>query len=104
MTREMAKNDMTMPQFYTLSTSKVLAQDLRNGHLDMSGNVWEWCLSEQDHPQRTGLSGTARRVMRGGSWGRVLVDARVSFRGGGSPGYRGDDLGLRVVRSSPSLA
>src|SRR5215470_7823261 len=33
MTREMAKHDMTMPQFYMLSTSKVLAQDLRNGHL-----------------------------------------------------------------------
>jgi formylglycine-generating enzyme required for sulfatase activity len=73
------------------------------GALDMSGNVWEWCLSEQDHPQRTGLSGTARRVMRGGSWGRVLVDARVSFRGGGAPGYRGDDLSLRVVWSSPSF-
>src|SRR5262249_400034 len=29
----MAKHDMTMPQFYMLSTSKVLAQDLRNGHL-----------------------------------------------------------------------
>src|SRR5262249_60576631 len=33
MTREMAKHDMTRPQFYMLSTSKVLAQDLRNGHL-----------------------------------------------------------------------
>ena len=38
------------------------------GALDMSGNVWEWCLNEHDHPQRTGLSGTARRVVRGGSW------------------------------------
>jgi len=33
MTREMAKHDMPMLQFYTLYTSKVLAQDLRNGHL-----------------------------------------------------------------------
>jgi formylglycine-generating enzyme required for sulfatase activity len=47
------------------------------GALDMSGNVWEWCLNEHDRPQHTGLSGTARRVVRGGSWDGALVHARV---------------------------
>jgi formylglycine-generating enzyme required for sulfatase activity len=74
------------------------------GALDMSGNVWEWCLNEQERPQRIGLSGTARRVVRGGSWGHVQVGARASFRRGSAPDNRGNHLGLRVVRSSPSLA
>jgi formylglycine-generating enzyme required for sulfatase activity len=47
------------------------------GALDMSGNVWEWCLNELDRPQRIGLSGKARRVVRGGSWLTDPVNARV---------------------------
>jgi formylglycine-generating enzyme required for sulfatase activity len=70
----------------------------------MSGNVWEWCLNEHDRPQHTSLSGTARRVVRGGSWSGGQVSARASSRGDGAPGGRGSYLGLRVVRSSPSLA
>src|SRR5262245_46654442 len=73
------------------------------GALDMSGNVWEWCLNEYDHPQRTGLSGTARRVVRGGSWGNDQGYARASYRAYYAPGNRYYDVGLRVVRSSPSL-
>jgi formylglycine-generating enzyme required for sulfatase activity len=70
----------------------------------MSGNVWEWCLHEYDLQQHTGLSGTARRVVRGGSWDGVQVSARASFRYRSAPGSRDSPLGLRVVRSSPSLA
>jgi formylglycine-generating enzyme required for sulfatase activity len=73
------------------------------GALDMSGNVWEWCLSEHDHPQRTGLSDTARRVVRGGSWGSVQDYARASCRLDNAPDNRNNLLGLRVVRSSPSF-
>ena len=70
----------------------------------MSGNVWEWCLNEHDHPRRTGLSGTARRVVRGGSWSAGQVDARASHRVVNAPDDRYANLGLRGVRSSPSLA
>ena len=70
----------------------------------MSGNVEEWCLNEHDYPQRTGLSGTARRVVRGGSWFNDLDFARASSRAGPAPGNRRRLVGLRVVRSSPSLA
>jgi formylglycine-generating enzyme required for sulfatase activity len=74
------------------------------GALDMSGNVWEWCLNEHDRPQGIDLSGTARRVVRGGSWGVAQVDARASCRDDFAPANRRYYLGLRVVRSSPSLA
>jgi formylglycine-generating enzyme required for sulfatase activity len=79
------------------------------GALDMSGNVWEWCLNEYDRPQHTGLSGTARRVVRGGSCGNVQLFnaqflARTLSRSSSVPVNRAYDLGLRVVRSSPSLA
>lgn len=38
------------------------------GVLDMSGNLWEWCLNEFDRPTNTGSESGARRVVRGGSW------------------------------------
>jgi hypothetical protein len=48
------------------------------GALDMSGNVWEWCLNEYDNLRRTGLSGDARRAVRGGSWRGSQPYARAS--------------------------
>jgi hypothetical protein len=74
------------------------------GALDMSGNVWEWCLNEYDNPQRTNLSGSARRVVRGGSWDSVERNARASSRNDYDAGYRLNLLGLRVVRSSLVLS
>jgi formylglycine-generating enzyme required for sulfatase activity len=74
------------------------------GALDMSGNVNEWCLNDYDHPQCRRLSGTARRVVRGGSWYLALVLARASSRVDHAPDGRYSNVGLRVVRSAPSLA
>jgi formylglycine-generating enzyme required for sulfatase activity len=48
--------------------------------LDMSGNVWEWCLNEYEHLKRTDLSGDARRVVRGGAWSEYQVSARAAYR------------------------
>ena len=78
----------------------------------MSGNVGEWCLDEYYSPQRTDLSEPARRVVRGGSWnlGRGVAHASSRYysapehRNNPTPGLRGPNVGLRVVRSSPSLA
>lgn len=50
------------------------------GVLDMSGNVWERCLNEYDEPARTQAEGAARRVVRGGSWDDVSVNASALFR------------------------
>jgi formylglycine-generating enzyme required for sulfatase activity len=74
------------------------------GAMDMSGNVEEWCLNEHDRSQHTGLSGTACRVVRGGSWSGARGYARASCRADSPPGPRFGNVGLRVVRSSPSFA
>jgi hypothetical protein len=74
------------------------------GTLDMSGNVWKWCLNEYEHPDRTDLSSAAPRVVRGGSWLRYRDYARAASRAHFDPRLRLDNLGLRVVRASPGLA
>jgi formylglycine-generating enzyme required for sulfatase activity len=43
------------------------------GALDMSGNVWEWCLNEHDGKES---AGDASRALRGGSW----IDSHVNAR------------------------
>jgi formylglycine-generating enzyme required for sulfatase activity len=50
------------------------------------------------------MSGTARRVVRGGAWSYVQVFARASYRYVFAPDARLSNLGLRVVRSASSLA
>jgi formylglycine-generating enzyme required for sulfatase activity len=74
------------------------------GVLDMCGNVWEWCLNEYDVPQRVTYSGFARQVVRGSSWNDTEYCARARFRNYLNPAYRYFGVGLRVVRSSPSLS
>ncbi len=55
--------------------------------LDMSGNIWEWTLSQiRDYPYqaedgREELTGDVKqRVLRGGSWAWDAVDCRCSYR------------------------
>jgi formylglycine-generating enzyme required for sulfatase activity len=74
------------------------------GALDMNGNVNEWCLNEYETPRRAGLSGTVRRVVRGGSWNDTQDRVRAAYTYVLTPGLRGAALGLRVARSSPGLA
>jgi len=79
------------------------------GLLDLSGNVWEWCLTEwqDDHKdylkneeKLNSLEGDVRRVVRGGSYLNVGSLLRCALRYGYNP-YRGNDyFGFRVVVSS----
>ncbi len=74
-----------------------------DGVLDMGGTVWEWCLNsygspdDMDYPADTSDS----RVLRGGSWDLVQVDARSAARGGDGSGVRDNNVGFRVLCSSP---
>jgi formylglycine-generating enzyme required for sulfatase activity len=70
------------------------------GALDMSGNVWEWCLNEYESGDMNARS-TARRGVRGGSWNFDRDGARAAYRGNGSPVARFGYLGFRVVVAVP---
>ncbi len=72
------------------------------GVLDLSGNVWEWCLNEYDKPDRTKPGGEQSRVLRGGSWVFFQEFARAEFRVSYRPQYRINYIGFRVVSLSPS--
>ena len=50
-----------------------------------------------------GLPGTNRRVVRGGSWNNPQDNARAAYRNHNDPDNRNNDIGFRVVCSSPSL-
>lgn len=57
------------------------------GVLDLAGNIYEWCLNEDDSPERTGSVGIEFRVLRGGSWNDypVLSRGHAQLRGHSRP-------------------
>jgi len=71
------------------------------GVLDLSGNVWEWCLNEYMSPDRIQAGGGVSRVVRGGSWYLDQGLARADHRSDDHPYYRSASLGFRVLCASP---
>ncbi|MEP7285741.1 MAG: SUMF1/EgtB/PvdO family nonheme iron enzyme [Chloroflexota bacterium] len=71
------------------------------GVMDMSGNVWEWTLSEYSNPISNNLINNNVRVVRGGSWGDDRDLARAACRVYDVPGDRYYGIGFRVVCSVP---
>ena len=69
------------------------------GVLDLSGNVWEWCLNKFEAPDDVDVKGDALRVLRGGSWFNYRDGARTTSRFRSAPDFRSYDIGFRVVRS-----
>ncbi|MBN2472460.1 MAG: SUMF1/EgtB/PvdO family nonheme iron enzyme, partial [Anaerolineae bacterium] len=72
------------------------------GVLDMSGNVWEWCLTDYEKPASDAASenlrSDARRVLRGGSWSNSQGGARAADRFVSGPFSRNLSDGFRVLR------
>jgi formylglycine-generating enzyme required for sulfatase activity len=71
------------------------------GALDMTGNVWEWTVSQYTdsyrHDARHDPEEETLRVLRGGAWGSDRRLARVSYRSRVRPENFSDDVGVRVV-------
>jgi len=72
------------------------------GVFDMSGNVWDWCLSHYSNPildvKGENISFSSLRVLRGGSWFSLNLDARAVNRDYFNPLTRNDYLGFRLCR------
>ncbi|MBN2303837.1 MAG: SUMF1/EgtB/PvdO family nonheme iron enzyme [Anaerolineae bacterium] len=70
------------------------------GVMDMSGNVWEWCLTACDTGS-TVLDGN-ERIMRGGSWYSMrLTHAACASRPDDHPGEQIVGNGFRIVCNVP---
>jgi len=71
------------------------------GPLDLSGNVWEWCLNQYNKPAEADavhIDTGGLRVMRGGSWGTGPWFVRSAYRSGGIPNYWSDNIGFRLAQ------
>jgi len=76
------------------------------GALDMSGNVWEWCLNEYVNPANITITGKERRVQRGSAWSMAWYTARAScyHRLFDAPDKRSKAVGFRVVFASSGVS
>ena len=72
------------------------------GALDMSGNVWEWCINPYYVPdgglEDKNIRSDDRRVLRGGSWDLVVHFARAASRDDLFPLGGNSNYGFRLVR------
>ncbi len=69
--------------------------------LDMSNNVWEWCLNIYDDPGSLRLESRDRRVLFGCSWYHWDSCAHTKMRLRYFPNFRWNAVGFRLVCRNP---
>lgn len=69
------------------------------GVLDLSGNVWEWCLNKYAKPNDKSVGGDDRRAVCGGSWVDRSKNTRCTSRNDDYllPHERYDGVGFRLL-------
>jgi formylglycine-generating enzyme required for sulfatase activity len=70
--------------------------------MDMSGNVWEWTLTEYGSKRSGDLASHAMRVLRGGAWSLVQTHAQAASRGDRYPDFRYSSIGFRLASPAKS--
>lgn len=77
----------------------------QQGVMDMAGNVYEWCLNKQKHPDRSESAGIddsdEMRVIRGGSWDIEPGFLQTSCRIRNFPANRSNTIGFRLAQDIP---
>jgi len=69
------------------------------GVVDMSGNVWEWCLTDYENKTNDVNISANTRVLRGGSWFSYVTDYfRCDYRDWFDPSLRSFNGGFRLSR------
>jgi formylglycine-generating enzyme required for sulfatase activity len=72
-----------------------------NAIFDLSGNMWEWTLSEYEIDTRNILTNSNQRVIRGGTWDYDDRFALAANRSYDSPNSRNDYSGFRIMSFAP---
>lgn len=70
------------------------------GALDMSGNLWEWCLNDHGNPSAISVKSTEFKALRGGSFYNPQSLASCAYRGNRIPREERNYIGMRCVLSS----
>jgi serine/threonine protein kinase/formylglycine-generating enzyme required for sulfatase activity len=71
------------------------------GALDVSGNLWEWCLNEFERPRSCKIQAGRSRAVRGGSFSDSFRWATTRYRHEQRPSVCEPNIGFRVVFGKP---
>ncbi len=68
------------------------------GALDIAGNHWEWCLNEFENPDNSTISDDGMaRVLRGGAYDNMQINARCAFRAKYHPANDYESYSARLI-------